>query len=279
MADDESAVLAANSAFYTAFAAADIKAMEAIWARQDAVACIHPGWGLLAGRDEVIESWGRIFDNAPPDIICHDARAFLLGDTAYVVCLELMPQGVLIATNLFEMSRLPTPIICVVIGEGGSGGALGIGVGDRVSLLEHAYYSVISPEGCAGILWKEANDKTKPLAAEALKLGDRILIMRDGEIVQVGRPDEVVARPADDYVREFTSDVPRSHVLTLRWVMRPVTDEVGPDAPVLSCDTIVREAARVVLDHHGPVLVAEGDRVVGMVDDDDILRVVVAEQR
>jgi glycine betaine/proline transport system ATP-binding protein len=115
--------------------------------------------------------------------------------------------------------------------------------------------------------------------AEALKLGDRILIMRDGEIVQVGRPDEVVARPADDYVREFTSDVPRSHVLTLRWVMRPVTDEVGPDAPVLSCDTIVREAARVVLDHHGPVLVAEGDRVVGMVDDDDILRVVVAEQR
>ena len=68
------------------------------------------------------------------------------------------------------MSRLPTPIVCVVIGEGGSGGALGIGVGDRVSMLEHAYYSVISPEGCAGILWKTANDETKPLAAEALKL-------------------------------------------------------------------------------------------------------------
>ena len=67
------------------------------------------------------------------------------------------------------MSRLPTPIICVVIGEGGSGGALGIGIGDRVSMLEHAYYSVISPEGCAGILWKEANDETKPLAAEALQ--------------------------------------------------------------------------------------------------------------
>ncbi len=101
MANDESAVLAANSAFYAAFAAADIGAMEAIWARHGAVACIHPGWGLLAGREDVIESWGRIFDNAPPDIICHDARAFLLGDTAYVVCLELMPQGVLIATNLF----------------------------------------------------------------------------------------------------------------------------------------------------------------------------------
>jgi acetyl-CoA carboxylase carboxyl transferase subunit alpha len=79
-------------------------------------------------------------------------------------------QAQLIATNLLEMSRLPTPIICVIIGEGGSGGALGIGIGDRVSMLEHAYYSVISPEGCAGILWKEANEETKPLAAEALKL-------------------------------------------------------------------------------------------------------------
>jgi acetyl-CoA carboxylase carboxyl transferase subunit alpha len=78
-------------------------------------------------------------------------------------------QAQLIATNLLEMARLPTPIICVVIGEGGSGGALGIGIGDRVSMLEHAYYSVISPEGCAGILWKEANEETKPLAAEALK--------------------------------------------------------------------------------------------------------------
>jgi acetyl-CoA carboxylase carboxyl transferase subunit alpha len=84
-------------------------------------------------------------------------------------------QAQLIATNLLEMSRLPTPIICVVIGEGGSGGALGIGIGDRVSMLEHAYYSVISPEGCAGILWKEANDLTKPLAAEALKLTARDL--------------------------------------------------------------------------------------------------------
>jgi acetyl-CoA carboxylase carboxyl transferase subunit alpha len=84
-------------------------------------------------------------------------------------------QAQLIATNLLEMSRLPAPIICVVIGEGGSGGALGIGIGDRVSILEHAYYSVISPEGCAGILWKEANDQTKPLAAEALRLTARDL--------------------------------------------------------------------------------------------------------
>jgi acetyl-CoA carboxylase carboxyl transferase subunit alpha len=63
----------------------------------------------------------------------------------------------------------------VVIGEGGSGGALGIGIGDRVSMLEHAYYSVISPEGCAGILWKVATEETKPMAADALKLTARDL--------------------------------------------------------------------------------------------------------
>src|SRR6516225_230895 len=84
-------------------------------------------------------------------------------------------QAQLIATNLLEMSHLPTPIVCVVIGEGGSGGALGIGIGDRVSMLEHAYYSVISPEGCAGILWKTANEETKEKAASALRLTSRDL--------------------------------------------------------------------------------------------------------
>jgi glycine betaine/proline transport system ATP-binding protein len=118
--------------------------------------------------------------------------------------------------------------------------------------------------------------------AEALKLGDRILIMRDGEIVQVGTPDEVVAAPADDYVKDFVSDVPRSHVLTLKWVMRdPNADDgksVPVDGPVLQADQIVRDAARVVLDHHGPCRVVDGDKLVGVVDDEDILRVVVAEE-
>jgi glycine betaine/proline transport system ATP-binding protein len=113
--------------------------------------------------------------------------------------------------------------------------------------------------------------------AEALKLGDRILIMRDGEIVQVGTPDEVVGAPADDYVRDFTSDVPKSHVLTLKWVMRPADGATGAEGPVLQVDQIVRDAARVVLDHHGPCRVVDGDKVVGIVDDEDILRVVVAE--
>jgi glycine betaine/proline transport system ATP-binding protein len=114
--------------------------------------------------------------------------------------------------------------------------------------------------------------------AEALKLGDRILIMRDGEIVQIGSPAEVVGAPADDYVKDFTSDVPRSHVLTLRWVMRDADGSLPSDAPVLQADQIVRDAARIVLDSQGPCQVVDGDRVVGMVDDEDILRVVVAEE-
>jgi acetyl-CoA carboxylase carboxyl transferase subunit alpha len=97
-------------------------------------------------------------------------------------------QAQLIANNLLEMSQLPTPIVCAVIGEGGSGGALGIGIGDRVSILEHAYYSVISPEGCAGILWKVATDETKPLAAEALRLTAR-------QLARFGVVDDIIPEP------------------------------------------------------------------------------------
>ena len=79
-------------------------------------------------------------------------------------------QAEAIAVNLREMSRLPTPVICVVIGEGGSGGALGIGVGDRVAMLQFSWYSVISPEGCAAILWKSSVEQTNVAAAQALAL-------------------------------------------------------------------------------------------------------------
>jgi acetyl-CoA carboxylase carboxyl transferase subunit alpha len=95
-------------------------------------------------------------------------------------------QAQVIANSMFEMSRLPTPIICVVIGEGGSGGALGIGVGDRVSMLEYACYSVISPEGCAGILWK--SEAHKEQAAEALKLTST-------DLLRLGVVDEVIREP------------------------------------------------------------------------------------
>ncbi|MGE0712551.1 MAG: acetyl-CoA carboxylase carboxyltransferase subunit alpha [Planctomycetota bacterium] len=83
-------------------------------------------------------------------------------------------QAHAIARNILEMSRLRTPVVCVVIGEGGSGGALGIGVGDRVLMLENAYYSVISPEGCSSILWKSA--EFAPRAAQILKLTARDLL-------------------------------------------------------------------------------------------------------
>lgn len=83
-------------------------------------------------------------------------------------------QGAAIARNLLEMSRLAVPIIVVIIGEGCSGGALGIGIGDVVSMLEHAYYSVISPEACASILWKDTSKNIE--AASALKLNSEDLL-------------------------------------------------------------------------------------------------------
>jgi acetyl-CoA carboxylase carboxyl transferase subunit alpha len=95
-------------------------------------------------------------------------------------------QAQVIAESMLEMSRLPTPIICVVIGEGGSGGALGIGVGDRVAVLQFAYYSVISPEGCAGILWK-SHDYAQD-AARALKLTSKYL-------QELGCVDDVIEEP------------------------------------------------------------------------------------
>ena len=86
-------------------------------------------------------------------------------------------QSEAIARNLFEMSRLRTPVICVVIGEGGSGGALAVGVGDRVLMLQYSTYSVISPEGCATILWKSADRAAE--AAEAMGLtADRLLKLK-----------------------------------------------------------------------------------------------------
>jgi glycine betaine/proline transport system ATP-binding protein len=113
---------------------------------------------------------------------------------------------------------------------------------------------------------------------EALKLGDRILILRDGEIVQTGTPAEVVGAPADDYVRDFVSEVPRSHVLTLKWVMREPRADDSMEGPVMSSDTIVRKAAQAALASDHPVRVVDGDKLVGIVDDDAILRVVVAEE-
>jgi len=113
---------------------------------------------------------------------------------------------------------------------------------------------------------------------EALKLGDRILIMRDGEVVQIGTPDEVVGAPADDYVRDFVSEVPKSHVLTLKWVMRQPDADDALDGPELPPTTIVQKAARLVLDSDKPIKVVENGELLGIVTDEDILRVIVAEE-
>jgi acetyl-CoA carboxylase carboxyl transferase subunit alpha len=95
-------------------------------------------------------------------------------------------QGEAIALNLREMARLPVPIIATVTGEGGSGGALGIAVGDRVNILENGFYSVISPEGCASIIWR---DSTK---AETAAIAMKIMA---GDLKELGIIDEIVAEP------------------------------------------------------------------------------------
>lgn len=95
-------------------------------------------------------------------------------------------QAEAIADNLIEMARLPVPIIVVITGEGGSGGALALGFGDRVLMLEYAIYSVISPEGCAAILWKDQAKAED--AAQALKL-------TSGDLVQLGVIDQVLTEP------------------------------------------------------------------------------------
>ncbi len=99
---------------------------------------------------------------------------------------EELGQGEAIAVNLREMFRLDVPIICTVIGEGGSGGALGIGVGDRLLMFEHSVYTVATPEACAAILWKDASQS--PQAAEALKI-------TAPDLKRLGIIDEILPEP------------------------------------------------------------------------------------
>jgi glycine betaine/proline transport system ATP-binding protein len=111
--------------------------------------------------------------------------------------------------------------------------------------------------------------------SEALKLGDRILIMRDGKMVQLGPGYELVNNPADDYVRDFVRDVPRANVLPLSCIMRQVQPDDPMDGPELDADVLVRDATRAVLAAHRPVKVVRGGELVGIVGDDEILSVVV----
>jgi glycine betaine/proline transport system ATP-binding protein len=107
--------------------------------------------------------------------------------------------------------------------------------------------------------------------AEALKLGDHVMIMRAGKVIQVGSPEELVARPADDYVADFVRDIPKSHVLTLQWIMRDATADDATDGPTFPSDTIIRDALHVAAATDRPIRVVRDDHVVGVVDRVSIL--------
>ncbi len=107
--------------------------------------------------------------------------------------------------------------------------------------------------------------------AEALKLGDRIVIMRDGQVVQTGRPEEVVGAPADEYVADFVRDVPKSHVLTLRWIMRPPDDRDVLDGPEFPASAIIRTCLHAATETEKPLRVVEEGRLIGVVDRAHIL--------
>ena len=113
---------------------------------------------------------------------------------------------------------------------------------------------------------------------EALRLGDRIAIMRDGAIVQLGTPEELVGSPADEYVANFTRDIPRSHVLTLRWIMREPAAEDSLDGPQLDVTTTVRKAVPVLAAGEKPVCAVEDGRIVGIVDRNAVLRAIADER-
>ena len=138
--------------------------------------CAHPeGYRKALSRMQMAAKYGL-------PIIC-----FIDTPGAYPgIGAEERGQAYTIAYNLREMSRIPTPITAVVLGEGGSGGALGIGIADHVAVLQHAYYSVISPEGCAGILWKHVKHAEK--AAQALKF-------TSADLLRMGIVDEVIPEP------------------------------------------------------------------------------------
>jgi len=163
--------------------------------------CAHPeGYRKALLKMRIAEKFGL------PIVCLIDTQGAYPGDGA-----EARGIAQAIAVNLMEMSRLRTPIACAVIGEGGSGGAIGIGVGDRIAMLEHAFYSVISPEGCAAILWK-TGEQAKA-AAEALKLTARHLKKLD-------LIDEIIPEPLGGAHRD-----PAAAAANLeKWIVSTIRD-------------------------------------------------------
>jgi acetyl-CoA carboxylase carboxyl transferase subunit alpha len=172
--------------------------------------CAHPeGYRKAMGKMRLAAKYGL------PVICLIDTPGAYPGVGA-----EERGQAQVIAESMFLMASLPVPVVCVVIGEGGSGGALGIGVGDRVAMLEHAYYSVISPEGCAGILWKSVEYKAD--AARALRFRSR-------DLAEFGVVDAVIEEPAGGAHRH-----PRQMAMRLKtYLSRSLRELVGRPADVL----------------------------------------------
>ncbi len=158
---------------------------------------------MILGQQKGRDTKQKIFRNfgmANPEGYRKAERFFRLAEKFHlpVVCLIDTPgafpgigaeergQAEAIARNIFVMSRLRTQIVCVIIGEGASGGALGIGIGDKILMMENSWYSVISPEGCAAILWRDA--AMGPEAAEALKV-------TSDDCMKLGVIDDIIREP------------------------------------------------------------------------------------
>ena len=109
---------------------------------------------------------------------------------------------------------------------------------------------------------------------EAAKVGDRIAIMRDGALIQVGTPEELVANPKDEYVENFVRDLAKSHVLTLRYLARPARPGEDTTGPELPADTIIRDASKVILSDHRPLRVVENGQALGIVTAEDVLAMI-----
>jgi acetyl-CoA carboxylase carboxyl transferase subunit alpha len=160
-----------------------------------------------------------------------------------------------IAESMYEMTLLRTPIVCVVIGEGGSGGACGIGLGDRVAMLQYAYYSVISPEGCAGILWKDGACKDK--AAEALKF-------TSGYLKRFGVVEDVIEEPLGGAHRDhriMALNLKKYLVAKLRELTKIPTDRLVEEryARFRRIGVYLEEAVDAALENPDPKEVASSD--------------------
>ncbi|NCV42215.1 MAG: ATP-binding cassette domain-containing protein [Actinobacteria bacterium] len=138
-------------------------------------------------------------------------------------------------------------------------------------------YSHAYPEQLSGRLHHELGKTMVFIThdlSEAVKVGDRIAIMRDGAIVQIGTPEDLVANPADEYVANFVRDIAKSHVLTLKHLARNAKPGEETDGPELSANTIIREAAQVILQAHKPVRVNDNGKALGIVSSEDVLRLI-----